>query len=243
MNWKIVKYIFMSLSVLVVLAYLVFVFVSFETDKDIFCKNLTVNIKGPVQLVNEGEIHQMLNNEGIHPIGTMVNQLQTDRIEHFLKQNPLIKRAVCYHTPTGYTYLEVALREPKMIVATNDNYYVDKERNIMPIPLFSIAYVPIVTGRVTKTMATSELFDFISYIEKDAFWNAQISQIHIADDLKVELIPRIGNTIILLGKLENYDKKLNDVQRLYTQCFNVIGWNRYKSIDVQYENQIVGVKF
>ncbi|GAB1417064.1 cell division protein FtsQ/DivIB [Paludibacter sp.] len=243
-DMKIVKLVLMILGVLFIMAYLIFALTNFKSgEKDVLCKDLIITIDGSERLITDNQINAILNDNDIHPIGTLVNHLNTDKIEHILKRNQLIKSAVCYHTPTGTTFLKVILRKPKMVVSTNENYYVDSERHIMPVPLFSLAYVPLVTGRVTKSMATTEIFDFISYLEKDEFWNAQISQIHIADDLKVELIPRVGDTTILLGSLDNFETKLNQVHRLYGQCFNVIGWNRYKYIDVRFDNQIVGVRF
>ena len=83
------------------------------------------------------------------------------------------------------------------------------------------------------------MFDFVTFLEDNTFWNAQIEQIFIRDDLKIELVPRVGEAIILLGTLDNYQSKLEKLRKLYVNGFNVVGWNKYKLIDLQYKDQVV----
>ena len=153
-----------------------------------------------------------------------------------------VTKASSYFTPQGLVYLTINLREPKFIVASDENYYVDKERTIIPIPLYANTYLPIVTGCVTQDMATNEVFDFISLLEKNEFWNAQISQIYIKENLQVELSPRVGDTKILISNLHQSEEKLQQVYRFYQQGFSKIGWNRYKLLDLRYDNQIIGIR-
>ena len=109
----------------------------------------------------------------------------------------------------------------------------------MPVSTNYAAYVPVVSGRVTISMASGKLFDFVGFVADDPFWNAQIEQINVRDDLKIELVPRVGDAIIMLGTLDNYASKLEKLKKLYARGFNVIGWNRYRMIDLQYKDQIV----
>jgi cell division protein FtsQ len=139
-------------------------------------------------------------------------------------------------------YLFLQQRHPKFRLAGNENFYVDDEKNIIPVSYNDAARLPVVSGLVTKSMAKGELFDFVSYLEENPFWNAQIEQIYIRPDRKIELVPRVGTGIILLGNLKDYEKKLHKLKILYEKGFNEFGWNYYKTIDLQYENQIVCTK-
>lgn len=243
MKRSIVGIVFKSLAVGLVLTYLVFSLMAFRVDdRDIKCNDLAITIHGKLQLLTEDEIHGVLNDIQLHPIGSSLNELYTNEIERFLEQNPMVKSARCFHTPDGQASLDLYLREPLFLVSGKENYYVDTEKKIMPVRVSRLAYVPLITGRVTRTMATGELFDFVNFIVKDPFWNAQIAQIHVRNDLKVELVPRVGDAIILLGKLEQYQEKLNKVLRLYTEGFNVMGWDNYSLLDLQYNDQIVATK-
>lgn len=243
MKRSIVGVVFKSLGVGVVLTYMAFSLMAFRLDdRDIKCNDLAISIHGKLQLLTEDEIHQVLNDIQLHPIGSSLSELYTNEIERFLEQNPVVKSARCYHTPDGQASLDLYLREPMFLVSGKENYYVDTEKKIMPVRTNRMAYVPLVTGRVTRSMATGELFDFVYYIINDSFWNAQIAQIHVRDDLKVELVPRVGDAVILLGRLEQYPEKLEKVFRLYTEGFNVMGWNNYTLLDLQYKGQIVATK-
>jgi cell division protein FtsQ len=154
----------------------------------------------------------------------------------------MIKKVECYKTPSGIVHIQVTQRCPKFRVVGIESYYIDADRKWMPISTNYAAYVPIVSGRITKTMACGKIFDFVSFLEENPFWNAQIEQIVVRDDLKIELVQRVGEAIIILGTLDNYVTKFEKLRVLYTRGFNVIGWNRYKTIDLQYKNQVVCTK-
>jgi len=237
-----VGYIFISLGIILVLGYLVFSVVSFsEDDNNIKCNDLVVCFpeNEKCRLVTKNEIIETLNNAELHPIGQSYGQVQTESIEKILLKNPMIKEAQCFKTPSGKIFLTVIERTPKYMIAGYECYYVDENRKLMPVSLNNAVYVPVVSGFVSRSMAKGQLFDFVSFVEKDTFWNAQIEQIYIREDQKVELVPRVGNAVILLGKLDNYSIKLAKLHRLYTEAFNKIGWDRYEKIDLQFENQII----
>lgn len=243
MRGQIFKYIFLSLGVAIVLAYLVFSHLQFKVDEnDIKCKNLYIIMVGETPFITSQEVNDILRDCDLNPIGVSLDQLKTERIKKTLKENPLIKHASCCHTPNGDVTVKVQLRQPKFLVNAGESYYIDDERRVLPVPLNAVPYVPVVTGRVTKSMAKGELYDFVDHVTNNKFWNAQIDQIHVRRDLKVELVPRMGEAIILLGCLNNYEEKLDRVFRLYHQAFKSMGWNRYKQLDVQYDNQIVATR-
>lgn len=243
MNKSIIKYVFLLVGVSIVLGYIAYAVIYFSVDEnDIKCKNITINIEGKIPLVKEQEINDLLLDYDLHPIGVSMNRLRTDKIERHLEKNNIVSKVVCYHSATGDVFLNIQLRNPKFLVMGNESYYVDDEKEMFEVPLHAVAYVPVVTGRVTKTMAKGSIFDFVDYICKNAFWNAQIAQIHVRDDLMVELVPRVGDAIIFLGKLNQYEEKLERVYKLYSKGFNQMGWNRYKRLDLQFDNQIVAVK-
>lgn len=240
-----IGYIFIILGITIVLGYLGFSIWSFSNkDKDIICVDLNIYFidKEKIKLISETEIAKILESHGLNPIGKTYKRIRTESIENELLKNPMIKKVECYKTPSGTLCLEVQQRSPKFIIAGNESYYVDTDRKFLPISLNYSVYVPVVSGRVTKSMATGVIYDFVSYLEENPFWNAQIEQIYIREDMNVELISRVGDAVIMLGKLNNFAVKLDNLHKLYTQGFNVMGWNRYEKIDLQYENQIVCTK-
>jgi cell division protein FtsQ len=236
---------FISLFISLIVGYMGYAIWCFsDKDKDIVCKELNIVFtdKFNIELISKAEISKIIENKELNPLGSSFRKIHTESIEDLLLQNPMIKKVECYKTPSGKIQLEIEQRIPKFIIAGHECFYIDTERKIIPISLSNSYYLPVVSGRVTHSFAKGKLFDFVSFIEKNPFWNAQIEQIFVLDDLSIELIPRVGDAVIYLGKLENYEVKLNNLYQLYKQGFNVIGWNRFKRIDLQYKNQIVCLK-
>ncbi len=236
------KYILICFFTILVIGYLVFSMCRFSgREKSNVCRDLKIILadSSNIQLITQADIAQILEQNDLNPLGKTIKNIRTESIEEILHKNPMIKVAECYKTPSGTVSIRVFQRSPKFRVVGMQSYYIDVDRKPMPVSTNHAAYVPVVSGRVTVSMASGKMFDFVTYLEDNPFWNAQIEQIYVRDDLKIELVPRVSDAIILLGTLDNYQSKFKKLYKLYQKGFNVIGWNRYKVIDLQYKDQIV----
>ena len=239
------KYILISIFALLVVGYMVYTLWYFsDRNKEEVCRRFEIELvdSDKVQLITQKDIATILDENNLNPIGKTIKHICTASIEETLHKNPMIKVAECYKTPSGILHVRVLQRLPKFRVVGLGSYYMDVDRQTMPISTNYAVYVPVVSGRVTKTMASGKLFDFVSFLEENPFWDAQIEQIYVRDDLKIELVPRVGDVIIMLGTLDNYAIKLEKLHKLYVNGFNIIGWNKYKKIDLQYKDQVVRTK-
>ncbi len=231
-------------SIAVVILYVVISLYGFtEKRKNTICEQIDIVLseQGKTGLINPESIESQLKKQQVYPVGKALKDISTEKIENVLQQNGLIKSSECYFTPNGTVRIHIYQCTPKFRVIGKENYYIDTERKRIN-PTDYTAYVPVVSGYVTYEMASGELFDFITFLEKNSFWNAQIEQIYVRPDQKIELVPRVSDSIILLGSLDNYPAKLEKLKKLYVNGFNKIGWNRYKTIDLQYKGQIVCTK-
>jgi len=239
------KYILIGFFTTIVLGYLGFSLCYFSgCEKDDVCKKLEIILdeSNGKNLVTEVEIAKIIDENDLNPVGKTIKNIRTESIEQLLYKNKMIKEAECYKTPSGILYIRVKQRCPKFRVVGFGSYYIDVDRNLMPVSENCAAYVPVVSGRVTVSFAKSKIYDFVTFLEENPFWNAQIEQIYVRDDQKIELVPRVGDAIIVLGYMENYEAKLEKLRKLYVKGFNVIGWNKYKIIDLQYKDQVVCCK-
>ena len=245
MKYSRITYVFIALGILVISAYIVFSIITFtKSDNNILCKDLHIYIpenENP-QLVTRAEILTTLTNAGIHPIGELYKNVNADKIETELLKNKMLKSVECFKTPSGEIYLKVIQRQPQYILAGTQCFYVDTEKEIMPVSLNHAFYIPVVSGFITLSMAKGELFDFISFVNKSEFWSTQIEQVYVRPDKTIELIPRVGDALIYMGNLVNYKTKLKNLEILFKHGFTQIGWERYSVIDLQFDNQIVCTK-
>ncbi len=89
----------------------------------------------------------------------------------------------------------------------------------------------------------SKLLNFVGKVENDDFWRSELVQIVVhtahSGSPELELVPRSGQHIILFGRLENIDRKLDKLLCFYRKGLSRTGWDRYRYIDVRYHNQVV----
>lgn len=232
--------------VIFVLAYWVFALktYAFRSDEEICSRiNVTVSDKKIMQFVTEKDVVELLEDKSVKPIGKRLDRIDTDYMENYLKGKSRIKTAECYVTPCGELQVKVTQREPILrVMGTMGNYYVDYELKKMSISPAFTAYVPIATGYVSEGMALGSLGEFALFLRDNAFWNNLIEQIDVDKNGEVTLVPRVGNQLILLGTLDNYQEKLENLRALYVNGFNKVGWNKYKQITLKYDGQVVCTK-
>jgi len=92
------------------------------------------------------------------------------------------------------------------------------------------------------TEIAREVFATANFIRKDSLWDAQIGQIYVNQDHEIELIPRVGSQRILLGNADSLDAKFRNLLAFYKKALPQVGWDAYKTINIKYANQVIGVK-
>jgi cell division protein FtsQ len=106
-------------------------------------------------------------------------------------------------------------------------------------------YIEEVFGSKVDTLHTDlarQIFKTAEFINRDSLWSAQIAQIYIDQDHQIELIPRVGNNRIMLGNADSLESKFANLLVFYKKAMPQVGWDRYKTINIKYANQVVGVK-
>jgi len=83
------------------------------------------------------------------------------------------------------------------------------------------------------------------FIEQSPFFKAQISQIYVNESRDLELVPVVGEHIILFGNVvmnENIDEvieeRFDNLKYIYSEGFKITGW-KYKSINLKYGREII----
>ena len=242
-----VKRILLSIVMLVLIAYLVVAVSAFNRKPaDQTCRDMELVIKDTAYagFITKDELKGILQKKGIYPIGKKMGRISTKSLERELSKHPLIDEAECYKTPSGKVCVEVTQRIPilRVMSANGENYYLDNKGTVMPPDAKCVAHRVIVTGNVEKSFAMKDLYKFGVFLQKNSFWNAQIEQIHVLPGKNIELVPRVGDHLIYLGKIAGFEKKLKRVKAFYERGLNQVGWNKYSRISVEFDNQIICTK-
>jgi len=242
-----IKKILLLITMLLIIAYLAVAVTAFnDSPHHQVCHDMELIIKDTTNagFVKKDEIAALLRRKGLYPVGEKIEQIQTKRLEKELDKHPLIEKAECYKTPGGKLFIEIIQRLPilRIMSSNGEDYYIDNRGEIMPLEANCIANLAIVTGNVEKSFATRNLYKFGVFLQNNKFWNAQIEQINVTPEKEIELIPRVGDHIVFLGKIDNFEEKLNRLKIFYEKALNKVGWNKYARISLEFSNQIICTK-
>ncbi|SMO78631.1 cell division protein FtsQ/DivIB [Solitalea koreensis] len=230
-------------------------FVSAKQEK-VRCKGVKISIDGKRNfLVEKGEVLAIMNRILPKFVSKPINDIPVEQIETALERNPYIQRADIFIDLDGIVNVKVVQREPilRIINAANQSFYVDKNGFKMPLsPNFS-PRVLVANGNITempslndtlKTNVAKELFVLTQFVEdnKDEFWKSQIAEMYVNDAHEIVLIPRVGDSKIVLGNVDDLESRLNNLLTFYKKALPRMGWDTYKIINIKYANQIIGVR-
>lgn len=142
------------------------------------------------------------------PAGKLLKDVNTERIEEILKKNDILSNVQCYKKVNGNIRIDVSQRIPVLRAITPDStYYLDKQGKRITSNFMTLSYVPVATGEFNQEFAVNKLLPLALYLQNDKFWNSQIEQIYVNQSGEIELIPRIGDQLIILGDTENLETK------------------------------------
>ena len=138
--------------------------------------------------------------------------------------------------------VNIKQKEPIARVITSDSiFYLDKNSNFMSLSKLNSSNVPVVFG-FNENSDLKYLVEISLIIKKDEFLNKSISQIFIKDDKKIDLKMRGNNTIIEFGNNNRLKNKIQNLKAFYYRLISKNEIDKYKKINLQFENQVVVVK-
>ena len=241
-----IKRILILLALIATSVYLVLAVTIFNAKPlDRNCKGIELEIMDKVDynFVTQHDIETTLKNKKLLPTGVKQKDIDIRKLETVLEDNPFIKDAECYMTKGGKVKIDIYQRIPLMRVMSSngDNYYIDNEGKVMKANGKAVR-VAVATGYIDKKFASEKLYQLACFLNSDKFWNSQIEQVNVTREQEIELVPRVGNHILFIGKPEMFETKFKKLKAFYTEGLNNVGWNKYKRISVEFNNQIICTK-
>ena len=254
-NWK--KTIMVTLDV-VLAAYIILAATSFNRPdrSQSVCEKVRITIadKDSSGFLSALDIKKQLTDQRIYPKGKKLSMVDLRAIESTLMKNPFINTAECYKTEDGNVGIIVTQRLPLLRVKSDsgDDYYLDVDGNVIKNNHYTSDLI-VVTGNIGNWYAQQYVVPAVRWLTENELWDSQVEQINILPDKNMEIIPRIGNHIVCLGRLpESSDKdrrmkiinkfmetKLSRLDKFYRYGLNEVGWNKYCYIDLEFDNQVI----
>ena len=200
--------------------------------------------------VDKDVVRKMINQAGKKVVGQHFDSINTAFLETEIEKHAAILNAEAYKMVEkdstayrGVLRVKIKHREPIVrIVKRSGSYYLDENGYKFPVSGSYPANVLVATGDISDEYATEQLLPCMRYINNDAFWKAQIKQVHVEKDGNVILSPLVGDHLIELGTPENFEEKLQNMKAFYKKVLVHNNWNKYKTISLKYKDQIVAKK-
>jgi len=227
-------------------------FVSGEADQ-VLCKQIEIVLSDTIQsrFVTDPDIRAIFRTEGLQLQGYPINEIDTRELEDLLEKNPYIRRAEVSTDVTGKMEIKVEQSVPlvRIMPEGRNGFYLDTEGNVLPLSDQFVPDIILVSGFIKDPAGNPagveqlrEIHDFCSYVTRHPLWSEQIVQLYVNRSGEYEMIPRVGAHQILLGTLDQWEQKLQNLELLYRQGLSTYGWNSYQTINLKYTNQVICTK-
>jgi len=227
-------------------------FVSGEADK-VLCNRIEVTLSDTIfsRFITQSEIKGILEETGMHIQGYPLGQINTRKLETTIERNPYIGNAEVSKDISGKLEVNVDLRVPLVRIMPDGRrgFYLDSEGTLLPLSEQFTPLLLLASGNITNPGEDGKLGErlkeihmFSSFLTGHPFWKDQIVQIYVNESGEYELIPRVGAHHILLGSMDQWKRKLENLELLYRQGLSRYGWNIYGTINLKYTNQVICTK-
>ncbi|MBK7937908.1 MAG: cell division protein FtsQ/DivIB [Lewinellaceae bacterium] len=203
------------------------------------------------KLISERDVKQaLLISFGNTLEGTELGQLEVERMERVLEDDPFVFDAEAYIDQRNVLHVKIRQREPVLRILDNNggNYYLDKDGVKMPPSKNFAAHVLVATGNISpytpefqkkKKNTLKDLFTLTQTLQSDVFFASFIQQIHVNNAGEYTLVPLVGDQNIVLGSARKIEDKLNRLKIFYKEGMPYVGWREYESISLKFNGQVV----
>ncbi len=230
----------------------------------LICKEIEIekNEKNQNEFIEKSDIIAMISKVQKQIIGFPLNKMNLHEIENLISQHPAVRKVEVYKTLDGILHIKIEQRNPilRIINQKNESFYLDEEGFLLPLSQRYAAKVPVANGNISEhfllktsknilnlqtddsnkpVSITKDLYYLALYLNENKFMKSLISQIYVNNEKKIELIPRMGDFVIVFGNIENFEKKFRNLEIFYRKAVRNVNINQYKQISVEFSNQIV----
>ena len=238
------KKILSILSVVVLAGYLAYALMAMtDRHEDTrLCRGVDLHITDSLHfdLMDEDMVLSLLQEHSIDPVGLPLDEIDLEKVEATLQLHPLVGKVQCYKTGGDMIRINISSKVPlvRVINSRGQDFYVDSKGEILSQHSLAVQ-LPVATGYIDRRFASDELLSVVRAIDRSEFWKAQVEQINVTKDGQIELVPRVGDHLLILGTADDVEGKLERLMNFYEKGLDNVGWNKYRSISVAYEGQVV----
>ena len=242
---------------------LIVFFANTENNNDVAKKpDISIHVEGENTFLTESELLDRLIYKRLYQKNMKVNLVNIKKIEAAIIKMEEVKKVRVYKNIGNSWNIDVELRNPiaRIFTLSQKAYYLDDEGFTMGRSTLHTAHVLVFSGFITEIMEKASVKEIINndslksirklddiyrisnYVCKDSLMNALIGQVYLEKNGDFILIPLVGKQTILFGSAKSDEvvaDKFNRLKIFYKEGMPHEGWEKYNTIIVKYEGQIV----
>lgn len=226
---------------------------------------VSIDVSAGNYFVDEVDIESQVFAKGYQKGKEPIMNVDLRKLETQFDAMPSVKKAEVYSTLNGMLHVDIKQRTPiARIFTRTSSFYLDKAGYVMPLSDKYTAKVPVVNGALNidysviaglnfaapnelmkvnyESRKLHEAYLLAKKFKEVPFWDAQFKQIYFKEDGDIELIPAVGNHVIIIDGADRIDESLTKLMILYKEGLSKTGWNNYREINLKYKDQIVCIK-
>lgn len=218
------------------------------------CKEVIINVNGNGSnfFIDKKDVLQIVNAQnGGSTVGKKLAAINLRQLENELRKDNWVKDVQIYFDNNRNLNVLLEERMPiARIFSTEQNsFYIDSSLNLLPLSAKFSARLPVFTGfpgdknglSKADSALLKQIKNLATAITADEYIMAMIDQVDINAARQFEMIPKIGNQVILFGSADEVNKKFEKLKIFYRGVITKVGWSKYSSINLQYKDQVVAV--
>ncbi len=231
----------------------------YEQYRDQKVTKIVVHIerKGTVGFLSEKIIKSIIRKQD-KITGKLIKSLNTKQVERNIAKNPYVKAVDVYLNLSGNVMVNVTERSPLLQIYNqkNNSCYVDTDGNLFLLSSYFAPRVLPANGYIKAKLIMSKnihakiyqntslpgLYLLAKKIGRNDFLKANISQLFINSKGNIDMAPELGRFIFHLGDSTDMDIKLENLEAFIKKVLIHGSWSKYRSINLEYTNQIVCTK-
>ena len=225
-------------------------------QKAVTCTSIAIEVDydDNVFFLDEQDIEQVISNFcGDSLPATRIHELDFNRLERRIEHDPYVLNAEIYSPRMGELKVAVTQRQPilRVINKAGVSYYIDEYGEKVPLSPKFTRRVPVASGHIpavdqanvnSDTTVLHDIFKLIQHIRQDEFLHALTEQVYVNEQGELELVPRLGDLVFVLGDISELEQKFAKLQVFYREVGKSTNVNQYKTVNLKFKDQIVCTK-
>jgi cell division protein FtsQ len=221
------------------------------------CTGLEVEIRDSSvnRFVSKADVKKFLDKEYGEYVGLPLDSIDLCKVEKIIDARSAVLKSEAYTTRDGKLNISVTQRTPIVRFQKSDGgFYADAEGYLFPLQSSYASRVQVVDGHIPLKANSGykgeiedpkekewlkQVLNVINYMENSRLWKDKIVQVSVREGGSLMLVPREGKEIFHFGQPVDIEEKFKKMELYYTCIIPEKGEGRYKSVNLEFDGQIV----